>query len=148
MCKLEDSIPTAEKLLALLRAGRVSTIKGVSGVEYVKEIDRYQISHDFGVEEASILINTTGSVDREVSSPRQPEFIQNLCESGLLSQYHRDCISLKGAEVNMQRFSLPDAPNIYMANMLLWGPGFFTSSAYTMPTLVEKILSEIFSADH
>jgi hypothetical protein len=30
--------------------------------------------------------------------------------------------------------------------MLLWGPGFFTSSAFLMATLVERILRGMFPA--
>jgi hypothetical protein len=34
--------------------------------------------------------------------------------------------------------------SIYVANMFLWGPGFFTSSAFIMATIVERILRAMY----
>lgn len=140
-------VPTAEKLLALMRSGHVSIRKGVTSVSFNGDTDNYEIAHDYGVESASILVNTTGSVDRDVDSDSQPPLLKSLVEQSLLKPYSRDGVKLQGANINMSDFSLPEAPNIYLANMLLWGPGFFTSSAYLMCRIVDRILQSIFGED-
>ncbi len=53
---------------------------------------------------------------------------------------------MKGAAVDMKTFRAEGARNIYIASMLLWGPGFFTSSALMMATIVERLLSSLFCA--
>ncbi len=59
--------------------------------------------------------------------------------------YMIDGRQAKGADVDLETLRLPNADNIYVTGMLLWGPGFFTSSAYLMATCVERILDEIFA---
>jgi hypothetical protein len=137
-------VPTAEKLLALHRAGRLAFVKGVREVALAPGGAAYRITHDFGEEAASILVNTTGSVDRDVTSPRQPALIRDLAARGLLKRYERGGLAFKGASVEMASLRAEGARNIHLANMLLWGPGFFTSSAFVMATMVERILAELF----
>ncbi len=137
-------IPTAERLLALHRTGRLQVIKGVASVAQEADGSAYEITHGSGVERAEILINTTGSVDRDVTSSRQPDLITDLVRRGLLQPYEREGLALSGAAVDMTTFRATGAKNIYLANMLLWGPGFFTSSAFMMATIVERLLDALF----
>lgn len=137
-------IPTAEKLLALHRAGQLSVVKGVRDVTLSDDGCAYEIVHSFGTEIANILVNTTGTVDRNVESSQQPDLIRNLTAEGLLSRYARDGITMQGVSVDMTTFRASSARNTYIANMLLWGPGFFTSSAFMMATIVERLLQAMF----
>ncbi len=137
-------IPTAERLLALMRAGRLEVVKGVEQVSLAADGGHYAIGHGFGCERATVLINATGKVDRDVTSRRQPELTKCLVARGHLRPYCRDGQALEGAAVDMQSFRLEGATNIYLANMLLWGPGFFTSSAFMMATVVERALKAAF----
>jgi hypothetical protein len=84
-----------------------------------------------------------GAVDRDVTSPGQPALIQDLVRQGLMRPYLLQGRPYKGADVDMATLQLPQARNIYVANMLLWGPGFFTSSAFLMATFVSRILTTI-----
>jgi hypothetical protein len=63
----------------------------------------------------------------------------------LLRPYSRDGQELDGAAVDMKTFRVIGSRHIYMANMLLWGPGFFTSSAFLMASIVERLLRGAFS---
>jgi len=139
-------IPTAEKLLALHRSGRLTVLKGVREVALGAAGSHYAITHAFGVARASVLVNTTNSVDRRVMSTRQSALIRNLAESGLLSPYTRDGEEMNGAAVDMATFRAIGARKIFLANMFLWGPGFFTSSAIMMATIVDRLLKAAFSA--
>ena len=51
---------------------------------------------------------------------------------------------MDGAAVDMATFRAKGARSIFLANMLLWGPGFFTSSAIMMATIVERLLRAAF----
>lgn len=138
-------ISTAQKLLALHRAGRLTYRNGVRNVRYTTSDDAYLISHAFGIDKARVVVNTTGSLDRNVMSSNQPSLIQTLVAENLL---HPCCepegpIGL-GAAVDMTTFRAKGAKNIYIANMLLWGPGFFTSSAFMMALVVERLLEKMF----
>ena len=82
-------VPTAEKLLALIRADKLTVIKGVNNTKYLQEKDCYAISHDFGTDYATTLINATGATVRDVRSPQQPALVRRLVADGLLSQYTR-----------------------------------------------------------
>ena len=139
-------VPTAEKLLALHHAGRLTVVKGVSQVKLSDDGDAYHIQHEFGSDRARVLVNTTGAVERDVASAGQPQLIRNLVADGLLQGYQRGGRPMKGAAVDMKTFRAEGARNIYIASMLLWGPGFFTSSAFMMATIVERLLSSLFSA--
>lgn len=136
-------VPTAERLLALLRAGRLSVVKGVHETKYLEHEDRYGISHDFGTEYATVLVNATGATVRDVTSPGQPELIRTLVSEGFVQPHKRDGIHMPGAAVDMTTFQATGANNIYIANMLLWGPGLMTSSALIMSMVVERIVDSL-----
>ncbi|HPF46362.1 MAG TPA: hypothetical protein PK690_05800, partial [Emcibacteraceae bacterium] len=143
----EASCPilTAERLLALHRAGRLKVIKGVKSVHYDKADDAYHIVHDFGIESAKILVNTTGSVDRNIKSDTQPTLIKNMAGHGLISPYICGGTEMPGADVDMGNFRLTGSKNIHLASMLLWGPGFYTSGAIIMATIIDRILKSLFN---
>ena len=136
-------VPTAEKLLALLRAGRLSVVKGVRKIVLSDDQQSFIIEHEFGSDAARVLVNATGATYRDVTSPEQPGLLRGLAEQGVIRPYRRDGIAMPGAEVDMTSFRLNDADNIYLANMLLWGPGFFTSSAITMAMVAERIVDDL-----
>ena len=73
------------------------------------------------------------------------KLIRTMAAEGLLSGYEREGTPLMGAAVDMRTFRLPRAPSVYLANQLLWGPGFFVSSAFTMATIVKRILKHMYS---
>ena len=91
-----------------------------------------------------MLVNATGRVDRHVTSDRQPPLIRDLVGRGLLAPYARGGRALEGVDVDMASFRATGARNVYVANMLLWGPGFFTSSALTMARVVERLLERLY----
>ena len=138
-------VPTAERLLALHRAGRLSVVRGLRDVALHPGGAHYDLVHAFGVERAEVLVNTTGRVDRQVTSARQPALVADLVAAGLLAPYERGGIRMAGAAVDMRSFRALGARSIYLANMLLWGPGFFTSSAFMMATVVERLLDGLFA---
>ncbi len=102
-------IVTGERLLALHRARRLRVLKGVQEVRLAEDGSRYEIQHAHGVEPAAVLVNTSGSLDRDVGSPGQPALIRGLAEQDLLRAYSRDGQAMKGAAVDMQRASGPRA---------------------------------------
>lgn len=70
--KLESSVPgyaarcpisTLQKLVALHAAGRLSVVRGVREVSFDTASDGYRIAHQFGVERALNLVNTTGRMN-------------------------------------------------------------------------------------
>ncbi len=139
-------VPTAERLLALLKAGRLSVIKGVRKTELAADGSGYVIEHDFGSDCAGVLVNATGKTLRDVNDAGQSSLIRMMAGEGLLRQYERDGTPMNGADVDMATFRLPGTRNIYMANMFLWGPGFFTSSAMVMATIAERVVAELLNA--
>ncbi|MDG1708738.1 MAG: hypothetical protein P8H03_08240, partial [Emcibacteraceae bacterium] len=143
----EASCPilTAERLIALYKAGSLSFIKGVNSVSFNNDDDAYHIKHDYGTEIARVLINTTGSVDRDIRSPGQPTLIQNMYKNGLMSPYTCGRDVMPGADVDMTSFRLTGTKNIHLASMLLWGPGFYTSGSIIMATIVDRILKSLFN---
>jgi uncharacterized NAD(P)/FAD-binding protein YdhS len=147
MCFIAPSpVETADKILALHRAERLSIIKGVREIR-LSEAGHYLVDHDHGTETATVLVNTTNAVNRIVTHPDQPSLIRSLSDQGLLEPYRCDGVELPGAEVDMQTFRLPNAQNIYLANMMLWGPGIYTSSAFIMGRIVSRLLSGIFNEE-
>lgn len=134
-------IPTAERLLALHRSGQLEVMAGVRDVTLAANGSHYRIKHTFGVATATVVVNATGGVDRRVTSMRQSPLIQSLVERRLLRPYQRGGAAKNGAAVDMKTFRAHGARNIYVTNMLLWGPGFFTSSAFMMATVVERALA-------
>ncbi|MBV9433993.1 MAG: FAD/NAD(P)-binding protein [Hyphomicrobiales bacterium] len=141
-------IETAERLLALHRARRLSVLPQVRAVSLSPDGSHYEIAHAFGNDRAENLINTTGSVDRRARSQRQPALVKTLVERGLMKPHRRDDTELDGAAVDMTTFRSLGSRNIYVANMLLWGPGFFTSSAFLMASIVERLLRGAFMQAH
>ena len=51
---------------------------------------------------------------------------------------------LDGADVDMANFRPRGSGNIFVANIFLWGPGFFTSAAFMMAAVVERLLTASF----
>ncbi len=137
-------IPTAQRLLALHRAGRLQVRRSIGQVTLADDASHYRIAHAHGVDRARVLINTTGSVDRRVNSAAQPALVASLRNAGLLRACSRDGVELDGADVDMANFRAQGSRNIFVANMFLWGPGFFTSSAFMMASIVERLLTAIF----
>ncbi|KQP12252.1 hypothetical protein ASF43_22355 [Pseudorhodoferax sp. Leaf267] len=139
-------IPTAERLLALHRAGRLVVRTGVHGVALQPDGSAYTIAHRFGLEQARVLVNATGAVDRRVASPHQGALLASLHAQGLAQPYRLDGEVSDGVAVDLQTFRLDGSRCTYAANMLLWGPAFFTSSAFTMASVVEQLLAGLFAA--
>lgn len=140
-------VTTAERLLALLRHGRVSIRMGTAKSVASATGTEFLISHKFGQEKAPILINASGTMDRRVGSARQGALIKSLRDAGLIRPYLLDGAEQDGASVDMSTFRATGSRSIYIANMLLWGPGFFTSSAFMMAFVVEKILRAIYKRE-
>lgn len=138
-------LPTARKILALMEAGRLSILKGVSVAPGSDGC--FQITHDFGRESAELVINATGMVDRDVESESQSTLVRNLVARSVLKPYIRGGENAEGIDVDMSTGRCGDAQNIYAANMFLWGPGFFTSSARLMAKAVQRVLASAFDAE-
>ncbi len=139
---------TGEKLLALHRAGRLSVIAGVTGTGLLSDGSAFEIEHQHGSEIATVLVNATGATNRDVTSPEQSPLTRSLVENGLLQPYRRDGVEAPGAAVEMSSFRAAGARNVYVANMFLWGPGFYTSSAMMMATIVERIVGSLYQASN
>jgi len=137
-------IPTSEKLLALHKSGALEIRKGIQDVSLSRDGKTYQLTFPTHIEEAKYLINTTGSVVRRINQPELPELFKNLEKSGFLEQYRRDGVSMDGANIDLANFLLPGTKRIYMANMWLWGPAFFTSSTFLMSNIIKKILQNLY----
>jgi hypothetical protein len=110
-------LSTAQKVLALLESGRLRIIKGVADVSPIRGNGAFRIDHEFGTEYAEHLVNATGSVDRDVNSLRQSALVRS-----------------------------ESARSIYVANMFLWGPGLYVSSAIMMATVVGRMLRAVFES--
>ncbi len=132
-------ISTAEKLLALMRAGRLRVLRNAEIVTSSSS-RTLKVTHAFGEEPCRYLVDATGRTDRRVNSERQPALIHSLLGQGLLAPYRLAGEAREGAAVDMATFRSAGSRNIFLANMLLWGPGFFTSSAKVMATVVQRIL--------
>jgi len=139
-------VPTARRLLALHRAGRLEVRRGVGAVTLHDSATHYRVPHADGVDDAQVVINATGAVDRWVRSDGQSPLVASLREAGLLRPYSRDGAELPGADVDLANFRARGSRHVYVANMFLWGPGFFTSSAFMMATIVERLLDQMFAA--
>jgi len=107
----------------------------------------FLIAHKYGEERAPILINATGAMDRRVSSDRQSALVSAMRAEGTFRPYLLKGVEGDGASVDMSTFRATGSRSVYVANMFLWGPGFFTSSAFTMATVVERILRAIYQPD-
>ena len=132
---------TGQRLLALLRAGRLVVKPGIQ--EVALERDHYRLAHAYGSSLAKILINTTGQIERRVDSPAQRELIRNLYRDSRLRPHRVGNRPGPGAAIDLETFLLRDSKRVYLVNQLLWGPGFFVSSARMMSLVVQKILSHL-----
>ena len=141
-CFAPCPISTAQKILALMAAGRLKIVHGVRSVK--RTGDEFEINHAFGAEDASYLVNTTNPVDRDITSDAQPALIRNLLDRGLIHPYRLNGEVSNGIDVDMETFRCIGSKSIHAANMYLWGPGFFTSSAITMATIVQRLLARAF----
>ena len=63
----------------------------------------------------------------------------------MLGAYRRLAGSQNGVDVDLSSFESVNAPGLYVANMFLWGPGFFVSSAIMMANVVKRLLDAAFS---
>jgi uncharacterized NAD(P)/FAD-binding protein YdhS len=137
-------VPTAKKILALMEAGRLCIIKGVRRVS--PTTGGFEVEHNFGNKKTRVIVNATGVVDRDVTSDRQSTLVRNLARRGLLQPYRLVGEESPGAAVDMMTFMAEGSRSICVANMFLWGPGHFTSSAIVMATVIERLLAAAFGA--
>ena len=93
-------IETAEKVLALMKADRLSLVRGVRSVRLNEQDDCYDIENDNDLVRATILINTTGSVDRRVNSSGQDQLFAGMRDSGLARPYTKGGQELDGISVD------------------------------------------------
>jgi uncharacterized NAD(P)/FAD-binding protein YdhS len=138
-------IPTAERLLALHRAGRLVVRRGVREAVADPSGAFFRLPHRHGVDRATVLINATGRADRRLASDRQGPLTVDLREQGLWRPFMLGGEAADGVAVDMATFRARGANNIYVANMFLWGPGSFTSSAFMMATIVEQAVNALFA---
>lgn len=136
-------IETAERLLALLNTGAATLLIDVGTPKLSADGSVYELPHRFGVEKAKTIINATGKVDRDVCSKRQPKWVQHMANAGHLKPYKILDTEMPDADIDMKSFRPPGSKSIFFANMLLWGPWFVTSSAFTMATIISRILDQI-----
>lgn len=137
-CSAPCPIPTAQKILALIEAGRLTVMKGVRSIK--PSGDGFEIEHAFGSDSASYIVNATGTVDRMITSDAQPALLRNLSNRDLIRPYQLNGADSPGIAVDMSTFRCNGSRNIFAASMLLWGPGFFTSSAIMMATVIKRLL--------
>lgn len=139
-------VETAERVLALMRAGRLSVRRGSGAVRLNEAEDCYEIDTAHGVERAKVVINTTGSVDRRIGSGHQDALFTQLYEQGLVRSYSKDGETMNGIAVDMATFRAEGARSIFVLNQFLWGPGFFVSSAFMMATIARRALRGLYGA--
>lgn len=137
-------LPTAERLRALLRAGVLQVRHGVQGVQWSDADNAWRIRCAFGDELARVLVNTTGALDRRVDSPAQPPLVRSLAAQGLLQPYRCGGELADGAAVDMATLRAAGSRQIYLTGMWLWGPGFFTSSAFMMARAAQTVLAALY----
>ena len=51
---------------------------------------------------------------------------------------------MKGAGIDMKNLRIKGSENVYMVNIFVWGPGFFSSSALLMATFVQRALEGMY----
>jgi hypothetical protein len=137
-------LPTAERLRALLRAGVLQVRHGVQGVQWSDADNAWRIRCAFGDELARVLVNTTGALDRRVDSPAQPPLVRSLAAQGLLQPYRCGGAVADGAAVDMATLRATGSRHIHLTGMWLWGPGFFTSSAFMMARAAQTVLAALY----
>jgi uncharacterized NAD(P)/FAD-binding protein YdhS len=143
-CTAPSALPTAERLLALLRAGAVQVRHGVQGVAWSDADAAWHIPCAFGVELARVLIDCRGALDRRVDSAAQPPLVRDMAARGMLRPYQRDGEPADGAAIDMATLRAEGSRHVHVAGMWLWGPGIFTSSAFMMARAVQTILAALY----
>ncbi|MDH4392824.1 MAG: FAD/NAD(P)-binding protein [Aquabacterium sp.] len=137
-------LPTAERLHALLRAGALQVRHGVQGVAWSDEDNAWRIRCAFGDEVAQVLVNTTGALNRRIDSPAQPPLVRCLAAQGLLQPYRCGGVVADGAAVDMATLRAIGSRHVHVAGMWLWGPAFFTSSAFMMARAAQTVLAALY----
>lgn len=137
-------IPTAERLLALHRAGRLVVRRGAAAPTLDADGAAWTLPHAHGVERATVLVDCSGAVERRLGSPRQSPLYAAAHASGLMRPYARDGVEAEGVDVDMATHRATGSRATYVVGMMLWGPGFFTSSAYMTARAVERSLDAMF----
>ena len=141
-------VSTAQKVLALMDGGRLRIVGGVRSISTDHDARAFRIEHRFGIEQAHHIINATGAVDRNVDSTVQPTLVRNLAEKGTLRPYRiGEDGGAKGIDVDMHTFAASPGGNVHVANMFLWGPGLYVSSAVMMATIVARVLATAFARE-
>lgn len=137
-------LPTAERLRALLRAGALQVRHGVQSVQWSDADRAWRIRCAFGDEVARVLVDTTGALDRRIDSPAQPPLVRCLAAQGLLQPYRCGADVADGAAVDMATLRATGSRHVHVAGMWLWGPGFFTSSAFMMARAAQTVLAALY----
>lgn len=143
-CTAPSALPTAERLLALLRTGAVQVRHGVRGVAWSDADAAWHIPCAFGVERARVLIDCRGALDRRIDSPAQPPLVRDMAARGLLQPHRLDAAATDGAAVDMATLRAEGSRHVHVAGMWLWGPGLFTSSAFMMARAVQTVLAALY----
>lgn len=137
---------TAERLLALHEAGVLTVRAGVQAPKRAEGGASIAIGHRYGEDLADVVIDASGGVNRVVDDPGQSALVADLARSGLMRGYELAGTAMPGADIDMATFRLRGSRNVYACNMWLWGPGFFTSSAFLMASFAKRILDRLYSA--
>lgn len=137
-------LPTAERLRALLRAGALQVRHGVRGVQWSDADNAWRIRCAFGDEVARVLVDTSGALDRRIDSPQQPPLVRCLAAQGLLQPYRCGGDVADGAAVDMATLRAIGSRHVHVAGMWLWGPAFFTSSAFLMARAAQTVLAALY----
>lgn len=143
-CTAPSALPTAERLLALLRAGAVQLRHGVQGVAWSAADAAWHIACAFGTERAQVLVDCRGALDRRIDSPAQPPLLRTMAAKGLLQPHRLGGEPADGAAIDMATLRAEGSRHVHVAGMWLWGPGLFTSSAFMMARAVQTILAALY----
>jgi hypothetical protein len=137
-------IPTAERLLALHDAGVLTVRAGVQPPTRSEDGNTFSVAHRFGEDIADVVIDASGSVNRLIADPDQPALTAHLVRTGLMQGYQLAGDFMPGAHIDMKTLRPHGSQHIYALNMWLWGPGFYTSSAFLMASLARRLLDRLF----
>jgi len=107
-------------------------------------LDAWHIPCAFGREQARVLVDCRGALDRRVDSPAQPPLVRAMAARGLLQPHRLDGAPADGAAIDMATLRAEGSRHVHVAGMWLWGPGLFTSSAFMMARAVQTILAALY----
>jgi hypothetical protein len=93
-----------------------------------------------------VLVDCSGALDRRLDSPNQPPLYASMYAAGLLRPFELDGEPREGIAVDMASYRALGTRAVHVAGMMLWGPAFFTSSAYLAARVVERALGAMFEA--